>query len=333
MQKILDPCALARQTPTSHQAGPAQARRLRDELTRFARLATRGELPLRLASPAGALVAGGRGHFHLGAELFLQIAGHTDFTFPNGQLHLTAGQALLVPPKVLHDERVGPDAPDAPDGPAPQQAFGNIVVYAEAGRLTCHLAHEARPGLPGILHLEGRHHAQVGHIQDWLAEAARLGPEPGVDSVWAAAQAGALVCAALAGVLRALDEPAGPHGAQPAEPALLARARLLIQNQLGDHTLGVRGLAEQCGCSADHLSSLFSRHAGEHLAGHITRLRMARAARLLAESTLSGKEIAWACGYAGPSYFIRTFREHHGCTPQAWRAAAGQPTEALKAPP
>jgi AraC-like DNA-binding protein len=310
MQKILDPCALARLAPTSHQAGPTQARRLREGLARFALLATRGELPLRLASPAGALVAGGRGHFHLGAELFLQIAGHTDFTFPNGSLHLAAGQALLVPPKVLHDERVGPD------GPAPQQAFGNIVVYAEAGRLTCHLACEARPGLPEILHLEGCHHAQVGHIQDWLTEAARLGPEPGTGSIWVAAQVGALVCAALAGVLRALDE-----------PALLTRARRLIQNQLGDHTLGVRGLAEQCGCSADHLSSLFSRHAGEHLASHITRLRMARAARLLAESTLSGKEIAWACGYAGPSYFIRTFREHYGNTPQAWRAAASQMTQ------
>jgi AraC-like DNA-binding protein len=29
--------------------------------------------------------------------------------------------------------------------------------------------------------------------------------------------------------------------------------------------------------------------------------------------------VAWACGFAAPSYFIRTFREHHGMTPKAWR--------------
>jgi AraC-like DNA-binding protein len=46
---------------------------------------------------------------------------------------------------------------------------------------------------------------------------------------------------------------------------------------------------------------------------------MERAAHLLGDGSLSGKEVAWACGYANPSYFIRSFRRHHGSTPQAWR--------------
>ncbi|MEY4752365.1 MAG: hypothetical protein RJA44_40 [Pseudomonadota bacterium] len=306
-----DPCALHRALPGRHQAGPAQARLLRASLSDFARRAAEGTLPLQIASPTGALIAGGAGHFHLGAELFLQIGGHTEFSFPNGRLRLDAGAALVVPAKVLHDEHV------QADGPGAAEAFANIVVYAEAGQLSCHLAHEQQPGRPGILHLEARRHAQAARLQDWLADAARLGGSP--DSPWAEAQARALVCAAITGVLRCLDEsPADP--AQPPEPALLARARMLIQNQLGDQQLSVRRLAEQCGCTADHLSHLFSRHGGEHLAALINRLRMERAARLLLESELSGKEIAWACGFAGPSYFIRTFRQHYGTTPQAFRA-------------
>lgn len=313
--------------PNRYQAGPEQALRLRTELADFAARAACGELPLRLVSPVGALVAGGSGHFHLGAELFLQIGGHTRFTFAHGTLRLDAGQALLIPAKVLHDEQVGAEG---------TQPFGNIVAYADGGMLTCHLAHEVQPGQPDILHLEGRRHPQADLVQGWLAEAARLGPvEPGTPAVsiptaeqpssqpWVMAQVRALLGAALAGMLRALHDPADTPG-RPSEPALLARARVLIQNQLGDHQLSVARLAAQCDCSADHLSSLFRRHVGEALNSHITRLRMERAARLLLESELAGKEIAWACGYAGASYFIHAFRQHHGCTPQVWRAR--QPT-------
>ena len=49
----------------------------------------------------------GAGHLHLNAELFLQVQGFTDFRFPTGQVRLHAGEALVMPPKLLHDEHVG----------------------------------------------------------------------------------------------------------------------------------------------------------------------------------------------------------------------------------
>lgn len=131
----------------------------------------------------------------------------------------------------------------------------------------------------------------------------------------AASQARALVAAACVGVLRVLDstEP----DARP-EPPLVARTRVWVENQLGDPALGVRGLAELAGCTSDHLSRLFRSATGEHLAAHIVRKRMERAATLLVDSTMAGKEVAWACGFASQSYFIRTFKEHFGITPKAW---------------
>ena len=116
--------------------------------------------------------------------------------------------------------------------------------------------------------------------------------------------------------------------AAPAEPAAMARLRVLIQNQLGDHALSVRRLAEQCGVSADHLSHRFRQVSGEHLVACINRLRMERAARLLADTDMAVKEVAWACGYATPGYFIQSFRRHHGQTPGQWRtvhARSAQP--------
>ena len=58
---------------------------------------------------------------------------------------------------------------------------------------------------------------------------------------------------------------------------------------------------------------------------YINRMRMARAARLLAESALAVKEVAWACGYANPSYFIHSFRAQYGQTPKGYRQRNDKP--------
>lgn len=283
---------------------------------------------LRLGPPPG-LGERAAGHFHLVPELFLQLSGHTHFRFPQGACGLAPGQALLLPPLLQHAERVQA----GPDG-AP---FCNLVIQADGGRLTCHLAQEASPGRPGILHLESALHEQAGAIQEWLAQAARLGAMVGAGmgagpgsadadgrrsgaSRLAAVQAQALVCAATAAVLRALDDAAAAPAAAAAEPPLVARLRVLVQNQLGDAGLSVRRLAAQSGCTADHLSAVFARATGEPLAACITRLRLARAADLLRQTDMPCKQVAWACGYARHSYFSHCFRRLHGLTPQAWRA-------------
>ena len=268
-----------------------------------------GAWPLQ-HGPAGDLGERGAGHFHLVPELFLQLAGHTQFRFPQGGLALPPGQALLLPPQLLHDEQVRAGAAGEP--------FANLVLQADGSQVGCHLAHEATPGRPGIAHLELRTDAGGGAVQGWLAAAAQHGGAD--DGPWAGAQARALVCATLAAALRLL---AAPPATGPAEPVLVARLRVLVQNQLGDPQLGVRSLAAQSGCTADHLSHVFRRCTGEHLVAFIARQRMARAARLLRDTAMAGKQVAWACGYASHSYFSAEFRRHHGCTPGAWRAGAG----------
>jgi AraC-like DNA-binding protein len=300
----------------ARQAAPERAMRMREQLAGFLARAGEGSLPVRVPGVPGNGVARGDGHFHLAAELFLQVAGWTEFRFPHTTLRLRAGEALVLPPRLLHAERIGGGTAAAP--------FCNIVVYAEGPALTCHLAHEAEPGTPGIQHLEALRHAQAPRVHDWLIDASRLGRAgdvaadvaSGIDM--AAVQARALVSAAVAGVLRALDE---PNPQAPPEPPLVARARVLVNNQLGDPALSVRGLAEQAGCTADYLSHVFRQATGEPLAAFIVRQRMERAAHLLGRSALAGKEVAWACGFATQSYFVRSFRAHHGLTPQAWRAA------------
>lgn len=296
----------------AHQSAPGQALAMRRHLQDFLARLTQGVLEVKLPALAEEWTTRGPGHFHLVPELFLQIRGWTRFRFPHDELELGPGELLVVPPRLLHDEDVrgGEDGED----------FRNVVVHASGPALSCHIAREETRGRPGIEHLEVRHHPQAARVLSWLDDAAGLIRPPDGQAAPGAAhatvQVRALVTAALAGVLQALDET--PQHAPPEAP-LVARARLLIQNQLGDHELSVKRLATQLGCTADYLSHVFARTAGEHLAVYINRQRMERGARLLRDSRLAGKEIAWACGFATHSYFIRNFRAHFGTTPKAWR--------------
>ena len=223
MQKILDRCPPPPEATGTfagaRAAAPERAQRLRELLAGFTQAAGKGTLAVHVPDLPDASMARGAGHFHLATELFLQVSGWTRFRFPHGEFTLEAGQALVVPPRLLHDEAVGSAGTDAP--------FGNLVVYAEGPAMTCHLAHEAEPGRPGILHLEASSHAQAARVHDWLGDAARLGrparPQDGCAPPWAQAQARALVAAATAGVLRALDE-ADP--ASRPEPPLVAQVRV-----------------------------------------------------------------------------------------------------------
>ena len=251
------------------------------------------------------------GHFHPACELFIQLAGWTRFRFPDNELALKPGDLALLPPRCPHWERIGLGADDA--------AFENIVIYAEGGMLRCHFAREVSPGVPGIYYLESPRHPQAISVQEWFDEAAALAgagfaiePSPSLSEI----QIRSLVATALAGVLKAIDDPRDEGNP---EPPLVSRVRVMVQNQLGEQSLSVRRLADEAGCTADYLSNLFSVATGEHLTTYINRLRMERAQHLLRESDLAGKEVAWACGYSTQSYFIRAFRAHSGMTPKAWR--------------
>lgn len=295
---------------------PEQAQYMRQHLKNFLGHLAAGTLPLRWPGPARDWAVRGEGHFHLASELFLQVSGWTRFHFPHAELLLGPGEALLLPPKLLHAERVG----GGDDG----SAFSNIVIYADDSLLTCHVAQEVTQGTSSIAYLAASRHVQVQRIHDWLNDAALLGSSvqagnlvEGDEQALVATQIRALVVTAVAGVLLALD---GTPSDTQAEPSLVTHARVLVQKKLSDQQLSVRNLAEQLGCTADYLSYIFRQSTSEHLTAYINRQRMVRAARLLRESTLAGKEVAWACGFATQSYFIRTFQKHFEMTPKAWRA-------------
>jgi AraC-like DNA-binding protein len=85
--------------------------------------------------------------------------------------------------------------------------------------------------------------------------------------------------------------------------------------------LYVPELAGLAGLSESAFSRLFKKCTGRSVPQYLNELRIARAARLLAETDESVKQIAHQCGYPTAAYFHRQFHRHQELPPLAYREA------------
>ena len=103
----------------------------------------------------------------------------------------------------------------------------------------------------------------------------------------------------------------------------LQRARLFLEGN-GDRIVGLDELARQASFSRWYLSKTFQATYGESLQAASRRIRIARACRLLAETSLSICDVAAHCGFDNPCSFARAFRFETGMTSTRYRDAHGR---------
>jgi AraC family L-rhamnose operon regulatory protein RhaS len=105
-----------------------------------------------------------------------------------------------------------------------------------------------------------------------------------------------------------------------AEARILAYGRELEQSFWIDERMDA--VAVRMGMSRRSFSGLFRKHFGKSWLDYIHDLRIHHAARLLKESALPIKTIAFECGYHDISHFYRRFSLQMKMSPQNWRKAA-----------
>ncbi len=88
---------------------------------------------------------------------------------------------------------------------------------------------------------------------------------------------------------------------------------LLHQHPEKEWTLEI--LAEQSAMSRSSLARKFTQHIGEPMFTYLTRIRMNRAAQLIAAGTLRIDDVAEMAGYQSPLSFNRAFKNFWGQTP------------------
>ncbi|MGH7214606.1 MAG: helix-turn-helix domain-containing protein [Tepidisphaeraceae bacterium] len=84
----------------------------------------------------------------------------------------------------------------------------------------------------------------------------------------------------------------------------------------------LRELARLAGFTPQHLNRVFRRSLGFTPLQYLNRMRLERAAVLLADGRLTVRAVANRSGFADPYYFSRQFRAHFGRSPAQYREAA-----------
>ena len=115
------------------------------------------------------------------------------------------------------------------------------------------------------------------------------------------------------------------HNEQPREDFFCSRQKNLARNRteqtkafLANHLddpLDLEALASHVGCSRHYLSRTFSEYTGSTISQYLRRLRIERAAELLASGRFNVTEAAFEVGYQSLSHFSKAFQLEKGCLP------------------
>ncbi|MDO4175382.1 MAG: AraC family transcriptional regulator [Eubacteriales bacterium] len=86
--------------------------------------------------------------------------------------------------------------------------------------------------------------------------------------------------------------------------------------------LSIEKIADEVNLSEYYFSRLFRKCTSASPHAYLVNLRITMARQLLTVSQKSVERIAEECGFHSTTNFIRSFREHVGCTPKQFRRAA-----------
>ena len=86
--------------------------------------------------------------------------------------------------------------------------------------------------------------------------------------------------------------------------------------------LALDDIARRVASSRRQLQRAYAEVGNTTFRDHLTRVRMQRAAEMLATRSMTVREVAHRVGYRQPAQFAKAFRRHHGAAPSAYRAAS-----------
>jgi AraC-like DNA-binding protein len=119
--------------------------------------------------------------------------------------------------------------------------------------------------------------------------------------------------------------PPGTEGADVRNAALVDRALAHLQRHHSEPTFSLRTVAAALECNPRYLTTRFSKIVGERMHTHLVGLRVAHACRLLMETELHVKEVAFASGFSGAGRMDSAFRRHVGVSPGTYRRIFAAP--------
>src|SRR5687767_582620 len=104
--------------------------------------------------------------------------------------------------------------------------------------------------------------------------------------------------------------------------SLLEEANEIVDRDYASD-LSLDDIARRVASSRRQLQRAYAEIGGTTFRDHLTQVRMARAADLLATRMFTVREVAHRVGYRQPAQFAKAFRRHRGVSPSDFRAGGG----------
>lgn len=96
------------------------------------------------------------------------------------------------------------------------------------------------------------------------------------------------------------------------------KAKIIMDERVSGE-IDLYDLASELNLSYSWFRKTFKEYTGHSPARYFQLLKLQRAQRLLSDTELSIKEIAYSLGYKSTEHFFSIFKKHTGCTPTAYR--------------
>ena len=104
--------------------------------------------------------------------------------------------------------------------------------------------------------------------------------------------------------------------------SLFEEAVLIVEEEFASE-LSLDDIARRVASSRRQLQRAYAEIGRTTFRQHLTKIRMDRAADLLATRRLTVREVAQRVGYRQPAQFAKAFRRHQGMAPSSYRATRG----------
>ncbi|WP_306599442.1 AraC family transcriptional regulator [Geothrix sp. 21YS21S-2] len=131
--------------------------------------------------------------------------------------------------------------------------------------------------------------------------------------------AGLLMAGVLGDLLARLEIAGRQGGAEGRRGRLVRDARRILADPAGDR-LNLEAAAAELGVSYSWFRRSFRAQTGLAPQRYRLLLRLDRACRMLADSSLTVGAVAEALGFSSQAYFARMFRRETGLSPTVWRS-------------
>ena len=103
---------------------------------------------------------------------------------------------------------------------------------------------------------------------------------------------------------------------------MIRKVSAFIDEHISDSDISVNDMAKAAAISKSGLQRKMKQTLGVTPLDFLREARIKHACHLLTASTMPISEIAFACGFADPKYFSRSFKASTGKTPKEWRGQA-----------